>query len=190
MIKNDRPISSVFLTPTLGIDRSNLKENGYIDAYIKDAITRKNFYDSIYLLFRPEYPSRFRRFLNQEYLRTKSIIEDYDLEKGFCVVVYRLDSNFQSDFDLIKQSKYSETSKEFQALFPKHVEITKDGRARNEMSLQYRIFNRTPDLVEYWKEHNLFSYKTGDEIWFKYEEKNETLTEEVLSMMLKKAINY
>jgi hypothetical protein len=190
MSKIQKNISTIFLLPSLGIGKTHLNENGFINAFIKDAITQKNYYDSIYLLFRPEYPSRFRRFLNQEYQRTKSIIDDYDLEKGFSVVAYRLDSNFQSDFDLIKQSKYSKTSKEFQALFPKEVEIIKDGLKRKEISLQYRVFNRTPDLVEYWKENNMFSYKIGDEIWHRFEEKNETLTDEVLSTVLKNVTTY
>ncbi|MEI8254032.1 MAG: hypothetical protein WCG25_10210, partial [bacterium] len=118
-----KTITSIFFVPTLGIDRNILHANDFLNGYAKDDSREENYDDSIYLLFRPRNIDRFREFLDSEYERTKDLITDYDHANGFIVVVYKLDPKFKSDFALIKQSRYSKTSPEFQSLFPKVVKI-------------------------------------------------------------------
>jgi hypothetical protein len=185
MLKMEKTITTIFMVPTLKIGRIPIRENGFVNAFILDHVTGTHFDDSIYLLFRPEYPSRYRQFLNLEYQRTKAIVNDYDVSQGFSVCVYRLNPDFKQDFDLIRLSRYSKTSQAFQALFPKTVEIVKSNNRLNELSLQYRIFNKNSDLTNYWLMNNN-SYKVGDEIWHKFEESRETLTKDVLSKELSK----
>jgi hypothetical protein len=100
-------ITSIFMVPTLKVPKDALKGNGFINAYIKDATKEDDYSECIYLLFRPENLDKFREFLDNEYERTKTIIEDYDYEDGFVVVVYKLDDKFKEDFDLIRQIKGS-----------------------------------------------------------------------------------
>jgi hypothetical protein len=183
----DKTITSIFMVPSLGVPRepiSKLLENGFINAYIKDEMNDKHYEDCIFLLFRPEFPSRFRKFLNREYVRTKAIIEDYDYPNGFVIVVYKLVSKYASDYEHVKQGKYSKTSKEFQNLFPETIELIKDGNSIVEKSLQYRVFNRTPDLMQYWRERKLFSFKEDQELWFGFDETKEILTEIKLKDMI------
>ena len=140
------------MVPTLKVPKDALRGNGFINAYIKDN-RRDDFYkESIYLLFKPTDIDKFREFLDSEYERTKAVIEDYDYEDGYVVVVYQLDNKYSKDYELVKQGKYSKTSANFQKMFPKIVKITRGGLHKDEISLQYRIFNKAEDLVNFWEE--------------------------------------
>jgi hypothetical protein len=129
----------------------------------------------VYLLFQPKDLDKFRQFLEDEYERTKNIIDEYDYEGGYVVVVYKLNPKFKSDFLLIKEGLYSQTSHEFQALFPKIVKIQKDGFKRDEISLQYRVFNKTADLVKYWEDKLGVEFDEDQEIWHGFVLEDEIL---------------
>ena len=145
-------ITSIFMVPTLKVPKDALRGNGFINAYVKDDRREDAYKESVYLLFKPVDLDKFREFLDSEYERTKAVIEDYDYEDGFVVVVYQLDNKYKKDYELIKQGKYSKTSPTFQKMFPKIVKITKGGLHKDEISLQYRIFNKAEDLVNFWEE--------------------------------------
>lgn len=175
-----KTITSIFIIPTLQIPRQTLVDNGYINGYIKDALRDVQYEECVYLLFRPKNLDKFREFLDGEYERTKSIIDDYDYEEGFVVVVYKLNSKFSKDIKLIKHGKYSKTSKEFQALFPKIVKAKVNGLHRDEISLQYRVFNRTEDLVKFWEEKLGVEFEDDQEVWHGFVEEDEILNIEKL----------
>jgi hypothetical protein len=145
-------ITSIFMVPTLKVPKDALRANGFINAYIKDARKEEQYKDSIYLLFKPENLDKFREFLDSEYERTKAVIEDYDYEDGYVVVVYQLEKKYKDDFTLVKKGKYSQTSALFQNVFPRTIKITRNGITKDEISLQYKIFNKTEDLVTFWEE--------------------------------------
>jgi hypothetical protein len=170
-----KTITSIFIVPTLKINKDALKNNGFLNGYIKDDNRDLNYDDSVYLLFKPEDLNKFKEFLDSEYERTKSIIDDYDYDDGFVVVVYQLDANFKSDFRLIKQGQYSKTSPEFQKLFPKVIKIVKNGLHKDEVSLQYMIFNKTPQLIEFWENKLEVTFDEDQEIWHAFVLENETL---------------
>jgi hypothetical protein len=175
----NRTITSIFMVPTLKVPKDKLMNNGFKNAYIQDN-ERPDYKNCIFLLFKPKNLDKFREFLDDEYERTKAVIEDYDCENGYVVVVYELDEKYSSDFEFIKQGKYSKTSKDFQKLFPKVVKIlTEDGLHRDEVSLQYRIFNKSNDLIEFWKEklHIDIEQVLGEdlEVWEGFDLERETL---------------
>ncbi len=167
------------MVPTLKVPKDALRGNGFINAYIKDNRKEDDYKDSIYLLFKPTDIDKFREFLDSEYERTKTVIEDYDYEDGYVVVVYQLDKKYNKDFKLIKEGKYSKTSANFQKLFPKVIKIVKNGLNRDEISLQYRIFNKSEDLIEFWEEKlgiNLKITVGNDfEVWEGWDDSNEIL---------------
>ena len=170
-----KTITSIFMVPTLKAPKDALRANGFVNAYILDG-SREDHYDGcIYLLFKPENVDRFREFLDSEYERTKDIVEDYDYEGGYVVVVYKLDDSFIEDFTLVKNGKYSKTSKEFQLQFPKVVKLLKQGLHRDEISLQYRIFNRTQDLIDFWEEKLGVHFDKDQEVWEGFDEQKEIL---------------
>ena len=181
-----KTITSIFMVPTLGVKREILHANDFLNGYAKDDSREEHYDDACYLLFRPKNVDRFREFLDSEYDRTKSIIEDYDHKNGFVIVVYKLDPRFSHDFNLIRESKYSKTSPEFQALFPKVVKIKVNGLSRDEISLQVRIFKKTDDLRVFWEDKFDINLMEHVEYWEGYHEENELLTEKKLEQYLKK----
>lgn len=163
------------MIPTLKVPKDSLKNNGFINGYLKDADKDIQYENAVYLLFKPVNIDKFREFLDGEYERTKDIIEDYDYPDGFVVVVYKLDSKFKKDFDIVKTGKYSKTSRSFQSLFPKVIKLTVNSLSRDEISLQYRIFNRTEDLISFWEEKLGVDFQEQHEVWHGFEENEEIL---------------
>ncbi len=167
------------MVPTLKVPKDALRGNGFINAYVRDVRKEDHYDECIYLLFKPENLDKFREFLDNEYERTKAVIEDYDYEDGFVVVVYKLDDKYKNDFVLVKQGKYSKTSSQFQKLFPKVIKITRNGLNKDEISLQYRIFNKAEDLVSFWEDKlgiDLIEIVGDDfEVWEGWDESKEIL---------------
>jgi hypothetical protein len=167
------------MVPTLKVPKDALRSNGFINAYIKDNRRDDQYKESVYLLFKPTDLDKFREFLDSEYERTKAVIEDYDYEDGYVVVVYQLDNKYNKDYELIKQGRYSKTSANFQKMFPKIVKITKGGLHKDEISLQYRIFNKAEDLVNFWEEKLGIDLEgvmgANFEVWDGWDESKEIL---------------
>ena len=151
-MKLTRSITTLFMVKPLGIGIERLDKVGFINAFIKDVSHDCIYENCVYLLFKPHDMDLFRDFIDSEYERTNNIVEDYDYEGGYVIMVYKLDENFKKDYQLVRQGLYSKTSKNFQNLFPKVVKIMKNGKHRDEISLQYRIFNRTQDLINFWED--------------------------------------
>lgn len=171
----EKNITSIFMVPTLGIGKDNLTANGFINAYVKDAMKEVQYENCIYLLFKPSNINQFKEFLDAEYERTTTLIDDYDYNGGYVVLVYTLDEKWNADVVLIKQGRYSKTSKGFQAVFPKIVKITKNGLRRDEISLQYRVFNKSEDIKKYWEERIGTVFSDDMEVWEGFIEENEIL---------------
>lgn len=181
-MKRKNTCTTIFMVPTLKVPKDSLRNNGFINAYIDDDMSDNHYKGCVYILFKPNDIDMFKGFLDKEYQRTKKVIEDYDYEGGFVVVVYELDKKFKKDFEIIKQGKYSKTSKEFQKLFPKVIKLKKNGLHRDELSLQYRIFNKTNDLIEYWQDRvGKNAWEDYYEVWTGFQEEKETLTKKVLN---------
>lgn len=168
-------ITSIFIVPTLSIGKDKLINNGFVNGYIKDNKRDIQYENAVYLLFKPEDLDKFRNFLDNEYERTKSIIDDYDYEDGYVVVVYEINPRLKGDVELVKQGKYSQTSPAFQGSFPKVVQIKKNGLRRDEISLQYRVFNKTEDLVKFWEDKLGVELPSDVEVWHGFFEENEVL---------------
>ena len=181
-----KTITSIFMVPTIGVKREILQANDFLNGYAKDDIKDEQYEDACFLLFKPKNIDRFREFLDNEYERTKDVINDYDHPNGFVVVVYKLNPKFKEDFNLIRESKYSKTSSEFQALFPKVIKLQVGGLQRDEISLQVRIFKKTENLRKHWEDIFQEDLKEDVELWEGYHEENETLTNEKLEQYLKK----
>ena len=165
------------MVPTLGIPKGALRLLGFINAYQQDMDRDMDYGEGkvIYLLFKPDDLEYFREFMDAEYDRTSNLIEDYDYPKGYVVLIYKLSNKWSRDFKLVKQGKYSKTSPSFQKLFPKVIKIMKRGLHKDEISLQYRVFNRTPDLIEFWEKKLGMEWTDDMEVWNGWEESKEIL---------------
>lgn len=184
-----KTITSIFMVPTLKIPRNELKNNGFLNGYSRDNMREVQYDNAIYLLFRPTQVDKFREFLDSEYERTRDIIDDYDYPDGFVVVVYRLDQKYKDDYALVRQGKYSRTSSAFQEEFTKSVTIMVMGVEKEELSLQYRVFNKTEDLVSFWEKKFDVTFGPDQEIWHGFEEEKETLTTDTLKQFPREKVN-
>ena len=181
-MKRKNTHTTIFMVPTLKTPKNSLRNNGFINAYLVDNVSESTYEDCIYILFKPKDLDMFKDFLDSEYERTKQIVEDYDYEGGFVVVVYKLSQKWKEDFNLIKQGKYSQTSDGFQKVFPKVIKLMKNGLHRDELSLQYRIFNKTNDLIEYWQDKLGITYwDESMEAWSGFKESEQSLTKKILN---------
>ena len=170
-----KTISTIFIAPTLNIPRKDKEENGFLNAYIKDANKEINYENAIYLLYKPTDMFRFNKFLEEEKFKN-NILDDYDYDGGYVVVVYKLDNKFKRDFQLVKTGKYSQTSEKFQKTFPKIVKILdRKGLHKDELSLQFRIFNKTDDLREFWEKKFGMDFEPTMEVWGGWNEEAEIL---------------
>ena len=170
-----KTITTIFVVPTLRINRDALKNHNFINGYTKDVRKDVQYENAVYLLFRPKKLEQFKYFLDEEYERTDQIVDDYDYEDGFVVLVYKLDESFKHDYALIKRGKYSHTSDKFKNIFPEKVPIVKNGTKKEEPSLQYRIFIKSEDLREYWENKLAVDFKEDMEVWDGWNEENEVM---------------
>lgn len=184
-----RSISTLFMVKPLGIGIEKLDKTGFINGFIKDVSHDCIYEDCVYLLFKPLDMDVFRDFINSEYEKTENIVEDYDYEGGYVVVVYKLNPNFKKDYEFVKKGLYSKTSKDFQDLFPKVVKIIKNGKHRDEISLQYRIFNRTQDLIDFWEDKLGIRFSNDQEVWEGFHEERETLNIKNIKQHVEKVSN-
>jgi len=60
------------------------------------------------------------------------------------------------------------------------IKIKKNGLHKDEISLQYRVFNRTEDLIRFWEDKLGVEFDDDQEVWHAFEEKNEILNIEKL----------
>ena len=170
-----KTITTIFMVPTLGIDKDDIKSNGFINGYSRDGNRDVQYENCIYILFKPKDIDKFKEFLDGEYERTKSLVDDYDYDGGFIVVVYELDKKFKKDFTLVKEGLYSKTSSQFQSKFSKIVKIKRIGLQKDEISLQYRVFNKTEDLKKYWEDKFDLEFDDEWEVWDGFDLDKETL---------------
>ncbi len=171
----NKTITSIFIVPTLKLNRDALKDNNLINGYISDLRRDVQYDDAVYLLFKPENLDKFREFLEELYEKNHMVIDDYDYEDGFVVVVVKLDMKHKKDLDLIMRGKYSQTSQKFKDIFPKVVKVVKNHLHKDEISLQYRIFKKTQDLRDYWEDRTGVTFTEDMEVWPGFDLLNESL---------------
>ena len=91
----EKTITSIFMVPTLKIPKDQVSKNNFINGYIKDLNRDVQYENAVYLLFKPENIDIFREFVDLEYERTQSLIDDYNYDNKHIVLVYQLDNNFK-----------------------------------------------------------------------------------------------
>jgi hypothetical protein len=167
--------TTIFMLPTLHIPRVFLVDNGFINAFMFDINSDIDYADAIYVLFKPTDMKKFKAFIESEKKRSPHLIDDYDYAPSYVVLVYRLPVKFAVDYVLVKEGKYSQTSAAFQKEFPQYITIKSTNQ--ETLTLQYRIFNKSKDLVEYWEDLIGTNFDDSLEVWSRF-----NLEEEVLNI--------
>lgn len=146
--------STLFLLYPLGLERRKIIEFGFKSAYIADASKDVGYENPVFLLFKPDSMTMFQAFADSEYLRvnphtdTFDLVEDYDYEKGYVVLLYQFPEEFKEDYERFLEGKYSRFSKKFKATYPKMIKIPNNGIPKDVISLPYKIVNNTKKVRE------------------------------------------
>jgi hypothetical protein len=164
--------TELFLVPPLGIGRGLLKEHGFIGAYLGDVNKPEVKYErGIFMLFRPPNMMLFNEWIEYEKERTPWMVDDYDYDGGYVVIIYCLEERLGRDYERFLKGEYSKFSPEFKSRFTKTVPVKSHmGRTTNELSWQWRIFKKDPEIRKHW-ELELWDYShesvfTDDmEVW-------------------------
>lgn len=159
-------VSCVFLLPLLKLNRKKLEALGFKDTYWFNGEEKLVYESCIHLLFKPTSLKNFNEFLLEEKERKAPIVDENDYPGGLVIVTYRLPQRFIKDYNLIWQGKYSETSKEYQDMFPKTVKITNaSGIVVTEMSGQHMVFSRYQPMKRKLEEELDAELSDAQEIW-------------------------
>lgn len=176
-------VTSLFMVPPLKVPKEWLTEwegsCNFLNAYSYEAVMSKNYEDCIYLLFKPKPESDLYLFIEQEYSRTDLLVEDLEID-DFVVMIYKLNNKWENDYQLIRDGKYSETSKMFQDEFSKVKKIKVNGLHRDELTLQTRIFAKSTDVKQLIETELDVLLTDKQEVWGEFNTKRETLTYDVL----------
>jgi hypothetical protein len=150
---SNKTCTSLFLVPLLGIDKEALDEFGFVMGYLDDVNHEIHYEESIYLLFKPKNLEEFNLFVRNETQNpARSLVDDYDYEGGYAVLVYRIPQRFLQDYQLFLEGKYSKFSESAKRMFPAEVIIvSQDGSRRRVSSFAYRIFDKE-DSMKRWVE--------------------------------------
>ena len=177
----------MFLVPVLGLDKSVISDHNYLNGYsdLKDKILEYEPH-VIYLLFKPKNRETFQDFVEGQYEMGQSILEDFDLDDDFVVLVYKLNEELDRDYHLIKLGNYSKTSEEFQSLFPETISDDRKGMLTKRKTLQKMVFDKEKSLFKYWQNNIGRPLLNEDmEVWYSFDTRKETLNLEEIIETLK-----
>lgn len=166
--------TALFLIPPFGISDIEMERNGYYNAYLSDVDRDYEEDHIIYTLFRPQNDFIFNQFIDK--LEADGfILDDYDYEGGYVVLVLKFPEEFHKDFDLVVAGKYSKCSKKFKDLFPKKKQTFRNGAPYISETIQYRVFNKSKVLRDEVEAiiGELLDYDA--EYWSSFDDEKETL---------------
>lgn len=159
-------VSCVFLLPLLKLNRKKLQAIGFKNSYCFNGEESMVYDNCIHLLFIPIIMEGFEGFLEAEKLRNAPIVDEKDYPGGLVLLTYELPKKFKKDYELVWQGKYSQTSKEYQDMFPKTMKvINKDGIEVTEMSGQHMVFCRYQPLRRKIEQELDVELSDTQEIW-------------------------
>lgn len=165
-IVKERTCATAFLLPGIGLQRQDILQHGFIAAYIDDINHAIKYKHSIYLLYKPT--STFKEFLENEYRRTKLLIEEYDYPKGYVIVVYRFPEEFIPDYELFLEGKYSKFSEHYKNAFPKTIWIENEyGLKSEKFTFHHLVFMKHLIIREYWYDKLGIDIPKDGEYWTK-----------------------
>lgn len=180
-------VCSLFIVPLLKLNRAEIIENGFENAFIQDNLKEEegiSYDNGVYALFRPFKLDKFNDFVMNERKTNKYFIDEYDYPGGFTILVYNYDDKWKSDVRLLMNGKFSKTSENFQKEIPEVV-VNKNhfnnSNVKREMSVQHHIFRKTETLRKYWKtEFDLDLIDNEETEYWQYYPEREILTKNII----------
>lgn len=184
-LETNQTNTSIFLLPPLQI---NIDYSIFWNAYLSDdhhVIAEEDDQHLLYCLFKPDGDGKFEKLIVE--LENKDIIvEDYDYDNGFCVLVLKFPKQYNADFNLILEGKYSQTSKFFKSLFPMYIEeVGEDGKIIKIPTIYNGVFNKGKELRKEIEEYFGIDMEDCAEYWPHFYNKPASLNIERIYNSLK-----
>lgn len=185
--KNNYNKTSVFLVKALFKENFDLlKKCGFVNGFIK--------MDGLEILQGPGRRLLLLLFKHNKLKITdiKNIIHQNthvnvlfadELVNDYLVIAVEFPPEFNKDYDMFIEGKYSKFSKEFKSLFPKTKDAfnSKNVKVGKKYTLYYHIFHKTEWLKNFWKtKFELIELDDKLELWEKPNEEDTILKTENL----------
>ena len=149
-IKGQLNKTTAFMLPALDLNNEKasyklLEHFGFVNCYIdhKQSLYKDN--NHVFMVFNlsKETKKEFHRFYNI-YRTYSNFVVDYMVDSSLIVVVFKVKSKWQNTYEMFKQSKYSQMSKEYADMF-KQISIS----GRVNIGYQYLVIHKHKEYREH-----------------------------------------
>lgn len=164
--------SQLFVMEILRIDPMDLIKNRFLGSFFYNDEADVEYKDCLHLLFHPENYEIFYNFIEHEQSRGANILDEFDYEDGYIILVYKIPEKFIPDVEIVKLGKYSTVSKEYKSKFA--AKITNGNE--EFLSISRLVFDKSNILKEYWEEEFDVQFTKNQEFWRKMKKEEETFS--------------
>ena len=173
--KRDATNTTRFLLPAFGVNYKKYEELGFINCYLADKDREKVSEDiHIYFLFKPQdvvQSAALNKMIENLEESTQNmdnplLLEDYDYEGGYVVMVLKLNDIYRNDYELFLKGKYSHFSDTFKDIYPEEriIDFHPDD-AHPGKYLRWMAIHKDPRLLK-WQENKIgVSLQGAEEYW-------------------------
>jgi hypothetical protein len=174
--------STYFLLPSFALTIRELESAGFVNSYLIHENVPKVKVDGvwIYLLFRTDTPNLQKKMAELIWqLRLKKVFVDHwGYDKDYWVVVLELYEEYEDDFVLFTEGRYSEFSQKFINTIPKEVTLLRNNQLVTVPSTMYQIITKEPAIKSFVEREMNTKINSDEEYW----PAPDTMAKEVLWM--------
>lgn len=184
--------SGMFLLPGLEFPNKEYVDFGLENCYLFcPEIGKSNEKEiHLYLLFQPKTKEEKEEYEKQENFINDSILEIYELDDDYILLVVVFPDKFKKDFSLFMEGRYSEFTKEYKKLFEGVTEVIR--KVSNQLvpfqdnSLAFKIINRIKSFKDLYKRSYNVELQDNEEWWKAWDMDKEILNLENFKIKLPK----
>ena len=172
-----RNVSTLLLLTPLELSYDILDYEGLVEAFVAD-VDREDLENTVICLFRIGNIKDLQKFIEDRLSVNPTFIEDYDYN-GYVAVAFKFPEKYLADYELIKESKYSQVSEGFKKLYGEKMQFRDErtGKFFEGRSTPYRIIYRNKHLLTDMANYLGISEDDleGQEAWKRFDYNKETL---------------
>jgi hypothetical protein len=172
-ISNKKPLlkyneSTYFLLPSFGLTARELNAAGFVNSYLMHENIPKTTDEDvwIYLLFKTNDVTikNFHNFL-WEMRFQKSLIDHWGCKHDYWVAVIKLHKQFEDDFMLFIEGRYSEFSQLFKNTIPKEVTLLQNNELVTVPTTMHEIITKNDKMKKFVENELNIRLSVDDEYW-------------------------
>jgi hypothetical protein len=160
--------STYFLLPSFALTIRELESAGFVNSYLMHENVPKTTDEDvwIYLLFKTNDITikNFHNFL-WEMRFQKSLIDHWGYKHNYWVAVIKLHKQFEDDFMLFVEGRYSEFSQLFKNTIPKEVTLLQNNELVTVQTTMHQIITKNDKMKKFVENELNISLSVDDEYW-------------------------